>query len=84
MKMKICKSMLITGISGLMYVAAASTAVAATGMKHGVADLNSDGMVTADELVTYVEMNFLKMDKNNDHMLDNGEWDDFWWSGEDH
>lgn len=50
--------------------------LAAGKIKHNMADLNGDGMVTTDELVTYVELNFMKMDKNNDHMLDEKEWED--------
>ena len=38
--------------------------------KKSVADLNGDGMVSQAELTSFVEMHFLKMDKDNDHMLD--------------
>lgn len=42
---------------------------AVAGSKYNVADFNHDGMVTSEELVTYVQMNFLKMDKDSDGML---------------
>jgi len=28
--------------------------------------------------VTFVRMNFMTMDKNNDHMVEVAEWDDSW------
>lgn len=60
-----------------MLLAVSGQSLAGSGeIKHGMADLNGDGMVTTDELLTYVELNFMKMDKNNDHMLDAKEWED--------
>lgn len=80
MKMKIVKLLTATAMSGLMTIGIASNAMAETGMKHNVADLNKDGMVTTEELLAYVQVNFLKMDKNNDHMLEDKEWDEYWWA----
>ena len=67
MKNRTANLIAILSTAGMMSLGM-GTAVA--GSKHSVADFNGDGMVTSDELVTYVQMNFLKMDKNNDHMLD--------------
>ena len=80
MKINFSKLLIARAVSGIMSIGVATTAVAATGMKHNVADFNKDGMVTTEELVTYVQMNFLKMDLNNDKMLDGNEWDDLWWA----
>lgn len=40
-------------------------------------DLNGDGMVSEGEIVTYVKMFFMKMDKDNDQMLSQAEWDTY-------
>jgi len=66
MKNKTANLIAIVSASAMMTLGM-GTAVA--GSKHNVADFNHDGMVTSEELVTYVQMNFLKMDKDNDGML---------------
>jgi len=84
MNIKISKLLTTTGVCGLIYLGMASNAIAESGMKHSVADFNQDGMVTSEELITYVQINFLKIEKNNDQMLDGSEWDDLWWNAEEH
>ncbi len=66
MKNRTANLLAILSAAGMMTYGM-GTAVA--GSSHSVADFNADGMVTSDELVTYVQMNFLKMDKDNDGML---------------
>lgn len=63
-------------------LAASGSVHAGDGMGHNAADFNRDGMVTEDELVTFVRMNFMKMDKNNDHMVDVSEWNNEWFAAE--
>jgi len=66
MKNKTANLIAMTGAAAMMTLGM-GTAVADS--KHNVADFNGDGMITSEELVTYVQMNFLKMDKDNDGML---------------
>lgn len=37
-------------------------------------DLNSDGKVTEAEILHVVKTHFMKMDKNNDHVVTTKEW----------
>lgn len=78
MKMKISKLLATTAMTGLMCLGAGAAMAGDDGMKHSAADFNKDGMVTEDELVTFVRMHFMTMDRNNDHMIDNNEWDHDW------
>jgi len=64
MKNKTSNLITLLSAAGIMCLSA-GTAVA--GSKHSVADLNSDGMVTSEEVVAYVQMNYWKIDKNNGH-----------------
>ena len=66
MKNKTANLIAVTGAAAMMTLGM-GTAVA--GSKYNVADFNHDGMVSSEELVTYVQMNFLKMDKDGDGML---------------
>lgn len=61
MKNKTSTLMAIISAAGIMSLSA-GTAVA-----DSVADLNSDVMVTSEEVVAYVQMNYSKIDKNNGH-----------------
>lgn len=63
MKHKTSTLMAILSAAGIMSLSA-GTAVAGS-----VADINSDGMVTSEEVVAYVQMNYLKINKNNGHTL---------------
>ena len=76
MKTKTGKLIVMLSMTGLINLSMGTAIADDKGIKHNVADLNYDGMVTSEELVTYVQINFLKMDKNNDQMLDTAEWDD--------
>jgi len=66
MKNRTAKLIAIVSAAGMMTLSM-GTAIAES--SHNVADFNGDGMITSEELVTYVQMNFLKMDKDNDGML---------------
>ena len=62
--MKNTKVNLIAVLSAAgMMTLGAGTAVAG----HNVADLNNDGMVTSEEVVAYVQMNYSKININNNH-----------------
>lgn len=61
MRNKTSTLMAILSAAGIMSLSA-GTAVAGS-----VADLNSDGMVTPEEVVSYVQMNYSKINKNNSH-----------------
>ena len=50
----------ILSAAGMMTLGA-GTAVAG----HNVADINDDGNVTTEEVVAYVQMNFIKTNTNN-------------------
>ena len=78
MKMKSGKQMVTTAMAGLMCLGMGATMAADKGMKQSAADFNRDGMVTEAELVTFVRMHFMTMDRNNDHMVDSTEWNDDW------
>ena len=78
MKMKIGKILAMSAMTGLMSLGTGAAMAADGGMKHSAADFNKDGMVTEDELVTFVRMHFMTMDRNNDHMVDSREWDYDW------
>ena len=78
MKMKIRKRVGIMAVASLMCLGMGPTVAASNGMKHSAADFNKDGMVTESELVTFVRMHFMTMDKNNDHMVDSNEWAEDW------
>ena len=66
MKNRTAKLIAIVSAAGMMTL---SMGTAVADGKHNVADFNHDGMVSSEELVTYVQMNFLKMDKDGDGML---------------
>lgn len=78
MRIKIGKMFAITSLASLMCLGLGQAVAADNGMKHSAADFNADGMVTEDELVTFVRMHFMTMDRNNDHMVDAKEWNDDW------
>ena len=78
MKMKSGKLLVTTAMAGLMCLGTGVAMAAGDGMKHSAADFNRDGMVTENELVTFVRMHFMTMDRNNDHMVDSTEWNDDW------
>lgn len=78
MKMKIVKLFVMSGVAGLMSLGTAAAMAGDKGMEHSMADYNKDGMVTEDELVTFVRVQFMTMDKNNDHMVESREWNDDW------
>ena len=78
MNMKIGKMFAASVLAGLMCLGTGAAMAGDKGMKHSMADFNKDGMVTEDELVTFVRMHFMTMDKNNDHMVDSSEWDHDW------
>jgi len=60
--MKNTKVNLIAVLSAAgMMTLGAGTAVAG----HNVADINDDGHVTTEEVVAYVQMNFIKTNTNN-------------------
>jgi len=65
-------------VAAMVCLGAGSVMAADDCMKQSAADFNKGGMVTEDELVTFVRMNFMIMDKNNDHMVEVAEWDDSW------
>lgn len=79
MKMKTGKLIVTLSMAGLMSLSTGSAIAGSDGMTHNVADINKDGMVTSEELASFVQTHFLKMDKNNDHMVDNSEWEEEWW-----
>ena len=78
MRMKIVKLFVMSGVAGLMSLGTAAVMAGDKGMDHSMADYNKDGMVTEDELVTFVRVQFMTMDKNNDHMVESNEWNDDW------
>jgi len=78
MIMKISRLMAASALTGLLCLGAGVAMAAADGMKHSAADFNKDGMVTEDELVIFVRMHFMTMDKNNDHMVESREWNEDW------
>ena len=76
--MKNVTTIITATVAAMVCLGASSVMAADNGMKQSAADFNKDGMVTEDELVTFVRMNFMTMDKNNDHMVEATEWDDSW------
>jgi len=80
MKMKIGKILAVSSLAGMMSLGM-GTAVAIdmeSGMEHATADFNKDGMVAEDEMMTYCRMSFMKMDKNNNNMIEKKEWKHDW------
>ena len=78
MNMKTVKKLLVSLVVGLMCLGTGVAMAADKGMGHSMADFNKDGMVTEAELVTFVRMHFMMMDKDNDHMVDKTEWVHDW------
>ena len=64
MKNKTSNPITLLTVAGIMCLSA-NTAVADS--QHNVADLNNDGMVTSEEVVAYVQMNYSKINRNNNH-----------------
>ena len=78
MNMKTGKKLLVSLLAGFMCLGTGVIIAADKGMEHSMADFNKDGMVTEAELVTFVRMHFMMMDKDNDHMVDKTEWHHDW------
>ena len=78
MIIKMSNLLAASAMAGLLCLGAGASLAADGGMKHSAADFNKDGMVTEDELVIFVRMHFMTMDKNNDHMVESAEWNDDW------
>ncbi len=76
--MKNVTTIITSTVAAMVCLGASSVMAADDGIKQSAADFNKDGMVTEDELLTFVRMNFMTMDKNNDHMVDAAEWDSSW------
>ena len=82
MKMSASKTRLsfVASIMGALTMAAGSVYAAKDKpmmMDRNKVDLNGNGMVSEAEIVTYVRMFFIKMDKDNDQMLSQSEWDTY-------
>ena len=56
MKTKTGKLIVMLSMTGLINLSMGTAIADDKGIKHNVADLNYDGMVTSEELVTYVQM----------------------------
>ncbi len=80
MDMKNGKILVVSVLAGMMSLGM-GTAVAVdmdSGIQHGSADYNKDGMVSKDEMMTHCQAGFMKMDKDNDQMIGKNEWNNDW------
>ncbi len=64
MKNKTPNPITLLTVAGIMCLAA-NTAVADS--QYNVADLNNDGIVTSEEVVAYVQMNYSKINRSKNH-----------------
>ncbi len=62
MNVKTAKKVSLSILAGLMCLGTTAAMAGDKGMEHSMADFNKDGMVTENELVTFVRMHFMTMD----------------------